>query len=743
MKRLVLHGSLIVTLALMGTVSTAKAQQTGRHAERQIRDAINESKLIELSGNTRPEAKAANDRGAVSADFELNHLLLQLKRSAATEAALQQYVDELADPKSPNFHKWLTPDQFAEQYGVAAGDVDTVTAWLQAHGFTVNGVQSSGLIIDFSGTAGQVRKAFHTDVHHLDVNGAAHFANMSDPKIPAALEPAIAGVVSIHDFRPTPQMIHKKSGPQYTYTNTNGTFHELAAGDLATIYNLTPLFQAGYSGRGQSIMVVEDTYLYSATDWTIFRKIFGLYKAYPYGTLTQVSPTGSVTCTNPGVPATGDDGEAAIDVEWASAAAPNAAIILAACSNTSAFGGLIALENTLNGPAANLPSVVSISYGEAEAANGATANLAYKNAYIQAVAEGVSIFVSSGDELAASDDNGNVSTHGIGISGFASTAYNVAVGGTDFGYTADGVDPSTYWSATNTPFYSSALSYIQEIPWNGSCASALLAGYYGVLAGQGATTPLAFCNSTAVTSTSSNDNYFQNAFGGSGGPSGCATGTRATSGVVGGTCAGYPKPAFQAGIFGNPNDGVRDIPDVALFASNGIFDAYYAVCWSNPNGNAPVYGGYTCTGAPSTWAGFGGTSVSSPIMAGIQALVNQKTGSRWGNPNTTYYAMANAEYGAGGSGAAPCNSTSVNKTSNNCVFYDITEGDIVGACKGSGAGSSTLRNCYRPAGDTYGILSLSNTASQGAYYTTSGWDFPTGIGSVNAYNLVMNWPTTP
>ncbi len=579
-----------------------------------------------------------------------------------------------------------------------------------------------------------MRKAFHTDIHHLSVNGVTHFANMSNPRIPAALASALVGVVSMHDFHPTPHLIHKTK-PAYTYTNTNGTFHGLAAGDIATIYNLNPVFAAGYTGKGQSIMVVEDTYLYSTSDWTIFRETFGLARPYPFGTLSQVSPTGAITCTNPSFQGNsrdsgyGDDGEAAIDVEWATAAAPNAAIILAACTDTTAFGGLIALENTLNGPAASLPSVVSISYGEAETVNGAAANAAYKTAYQQAVAEGVSIFVSSGDENAASADNGNVSTHGISISGFASTPYNVAVGGTDFGYTANNIDPSTYWSSTNSNTYSSALSYIQEVPWNDSCAGLLIASFLG-------TTPLGLCNNTAVTSSSGALNFTLNAVGGSGGPSGCATGTASTRSVVSGTCAGYAKPSWQSGIVGNPNDAVRDIPDVSLFASNGFWDAYYVVCWSNPDTSAAVGGGFTCTGAPSTWAGFGGTSVSSPIMAAIQALVNQKTGSRWGNPNTVYYPMANTEYGA--SGNATCNSNTVNKTSNSCVFYDITQGDNESACRASG---TTLRNCYRPSG-TNGILSLSNTALQPAYTTTTGWDFSTGIGSVNAYNLVMNWPVS-
>jgi hypothetical protein len=239
-----------------------------------------------------------------------------------------------------------------------------------------------------------------------------------------------------------------------------------------------------------------------------------------------------------------------------------------------------------------------------------------------------------------------------------------------------------------------------------------------------------------VTSSTGSLNFLLNAVGGSGGPSNCATGAPSPNGKDSGTCAGYPKPSFQSGLLGNPSDGVRDIPDVALFASNGFWDAYYVVCWSNPNTAAAVGGGFTCTGAPTTWAGFGGTSISSPIMAGIQALVNQKTGKRWGNPNTTYYALANSEYTAKSSTA--CRSNTVNKTSNNCVFYDVTQGDNDVVCTSGKAG--TLTNCYKPSGDTYGVLSLSNSADQPAYGTNTGWDFASGIGSVNAWNLLTNWP---
>ena len=446
-------------------------------------EGVNESRLVTLSNNTRPEAIADNDLGRVPDEFLMEHMLLQLKRSPEREAALEGYIAALHDSASPDFHKWLTPADFNLYYGVAQADVDVVTGWLKSHGFTVHGIQPSGLLIDFSGTAGLVRQAWHTEIHNLNVNGAKHFANMSDPQIPAALAPVVTGVVSLHNFHPQPMLVPRGN---YTFTGPGGVVHAMVPGDLATIYNLTPLFAAGFSEKGQSIMVLEDTYLFSAADWTTFRNTLGLSATFPFGSLSQVSPQGAVACANPGFqglptdPGYGDDSEAAIDVEWATAAAPNAAIILAACTDTSTtFGALIALENVLNGPAAGLPSVISISFGEAEAFNGAAANAAYKTAYQQAVTEGVSIFVSSGDQGAASSDFGSVSTRGISISGFTSTPYNVSVGGTDFGYVPENVPASTYWSSTNTATFKSALSYIPEIPWNDSCAGGLVSSFLG------------------------------------------------------------------------------------------------------------------------------------------------------------------------------------------------------------------------------------------------------------------------
>ncbi|MGO9269587.1 MAG: hypothetical protein ACLQOO_04925, partial [Terriglobia bacterium] len=275
---------------------------------------------------------------------------------------------------------------------------------------------------------------------------------------------------------------------------------------------------------------------------------------------------------------------------------------------------------------------------------------------------------------------------------------------------------STYWSATNSPKYGSAKSYVPEIPWNDSCASGLIAEFNGFGQTYG---PSGFCNSSA------GEAYYLNFESSGGGPSGCATGSPSQSGVVGGTCAGWPKPSWQT-LVGNPSDGVRDIPDVSLFAADGAWDHYYLVCFTGR--------GYSCTGSPDTWLNAGGTSFASPIMAGIQALVNQKAGGPQGNPNPVYYSLAASEYGT--SGDSSCDSSLGNRIDSSCIFHDVTLGDNDVGC---GAGTLGMNNCYLPSG-TIGVLSTSNSAYQPAYGTQTGWDFATGIGTVNAFNLVNNWP---
>jgi subtilase family serine protease len=700
------YGKIGISAALLAGISVLSVT-VAQATPRLVTQPIDDARSIALLGNTHPDATLKNDRGRVADTMVLHGMQMLLKRPVETQAALDRQVEALTDRDSPEYHHWISADALGETYGPAPEDIAAVTSWLQAHGFVINGVQPDRMTIDFDGTAGQIREAFRTEIHNLDVRGVHHIANMSNPRVPAALADVVEGIVSLHDFRPH---TNYKPRPQYTAPFDGSTFLTVVPADLATIYNFNPLFKAGITGKGQTIVVIEDTNVVSTADWTKFRKTFGL-SSYTTASFTTVHPAGASACSSPGI--NGAEGEASLDAEWASAAAPGAAIVLASCADsTTTFGGLIAFQNLI--AEKTHPKVVSISYGYCEAYNGATANAAYKNAYETAAAGGVSVFVSSGDESADSCDAdlGNA-THGIGVSGFASTPYNVAVGGTDFADTYLKTN-STYWNTTNTSTYGSAKSYIPEIPWNDSCASTLVAKYLGYATTYGTS---GFCNS------SEGEANFLTTAGGSGAPSGCATGAPATAGVVGGTCKGYAKPGWQV-LFGNPADNVRDVPDVSLFAANGLWSHFYIYCNSDT-----AEGGAACTGAPNTWSGAGGTSFASPIVAGVQALVNEKTGSAQGNPNPTLYKLAATEYGKAGS--TTCNSEATGGPASTCIFYDVTLGDMDINCTGT-------HDCYKPSG-TYGVLSSSDTTYTKAYGTKPGYDFSTGIGTINAANLVNNW----
>ena len=713
--------ALLAALMLSGMSAKAEEAVPGRPL---ISAKVDERQSVTLPGNTRPEAKvAANDIAAVPSDLRLEHIYLQLKRSTAQEQVVEAYVNALTSVGSPHYHQWLTAEEFGRRFGVANADIARITDWLKAKGFTVNFVYPGRMAIDFSGTAGQVAQAFQTQIHRLNVDGVGHIANVSDPRIPAALAPAIEGVVSLHDFRAHNKIVRRHPAatgkPADTGTCFGSPCYDLGPGDLATIYNLTPLYTKGITGYGEIIATVEPTNLYSNADWTTFRSTFGLDK-YTAGKLEVVHPTpkNGQACANPGVETNGNDGEAALDVEWASAAAPGATIELASCADTNTTDGVyMAIQNLVNSAAP--PPVISVSYGDCEADNGAAMNASFNKLYQQAAAEGISVFVATGDNGGtdcATTTNGT--KVGLDIDGWGDSGYNVAVGGTDFRDTFDSTN-ATYWKANAGAPWSTAKSYVPEIPWNDTCASTLIAQYYGgTIVTYG---PSGFCN----TKTGKQFLYLG---GGEGGPSRCYSGTPATDDLVGGTCKGYPKPSWQKGVVGIPADGVRDVPDVSLFASDGsAWSHNYATCWTDKHA-----GGGPCTGNPVNWAGnAGGTSYSTPIMAAIQVLVDQYTKSRQGNPAPTYYSLAHEQYGTSGNGG--CSANLGRSTDTACIFHDVVSGDMDQECVGS-------INCYRPGNTTYGVLSTSLTAYQPAYKAATGYDLATGIGSVNAYNLAVKWP---
>ena len=701
-----------------------------------ITGPIDESQLVTLTGNTTPAAlRVQNDRGPVADNLIFDHLLLTLKPAPETEARFEKLIDEMHHQDSAEYHHWLTPRQLGERFGAAAQDRDTIQRWLEAHGFSINRVYQNGLVIDFAGTAAQIRETFHTDIHNLVLpNGEKHIANMRDPQIPAALTPAIEGVASLHDFFPKSRamqlgpvsydMVTHEWHPHFNVKIQGQTFHTVSPYDFATIYNLLPLWQRGFTGKGVTIALVEDSNLLHASDWNSFRDVFGL-KGFKDGNFKQIYPN----CTNPGQ--NGDEIEAALDVEWASASAPDANIELSACANSKTVSGLdLAILNLLD---LEPPDIISDSYGLCETITGQT-EIALENREAQiATALGTTFFIAQGDTGAdeCSPVEGFTSHLGINSGDNTASAYAVDLGGTDFmaQYNSDvnGIPVSDYWSATNDPVTkASALSYIPEIPWNDGCTSQLIysdpvnGGYtqaYG---------PAGFCNTKL-------GREFKFSVSGSGGPSTCFTGKPSIPGVVSGTCQGNPKPAWQTGVLGIPNDGLRDQPDLSLFAANGVWGSFLVECMSDPN-----QFGAPCTAKnDAVLEGGGGTSFASPAMAGIQALIDQKYGKQ-GNANYVYYALAAAQFTKQGTKACDASQTTGKLPAASCIFNDVTRGDMDIPCGQNGKGNSY--DCYEDGIKIIGELSTSTSASEPAYPATVGYDLATGLGSVNATRLFDAWP---
>jgi subtilase family serine protease len=720
----------VICLALYARPLQAQMQK------RQITEKIDESKLVTLGGNTTPAAARAEfDRGAVPDDFRFEHLLLLLKRDPETEARLKQQIDAMHDPTSAQFHRWLTAEQFGARYGVHPQDSAAIQEWLRSHGFTVNQAYKNGLLLDIAGTAKQIRETFHTEMHSLVLpNGEKHVANIRDPQIPAALASAVEGM-PLHDFFRRPRITKMKPvsfdheagkwQPHFTLPFQGTDFFVVAPYDFATIYNLTPLWNQGFTGKGVTIATVEDTNLAHPSDWSTFRKTFGM-DGFKQGNFKQIYPG----CKNPGQ--NSDEIEAALDVEWASAAAPDANIELFACPNTDTTSGLdTAIINLLE---TDPPDIISDSYGLCETVTG-QAEVALENFEAEfATIEGVTFFIAQGDTGAdecAPIETTAYSTLGINSGDNTATAFAVDVGGTDFmaQYNQDtsGVPISNYWSATNNPkTLASARSYIPEIPWNDGCTSQLI--YSDPFIGpftQSFGRP-GFCNSSV------GQEFFLDYYAGSGGPSTCFTGTPSIPGVVSGSCKGNPKPSFQFGVPGVPNDGLRDQPDLSLFAADGIWGSFYVECLSDTS-----QGGTTCTADnDALFLGGGGTSFASPAMAGIQALINQQFG-RQGDANYAYYFLAAQQFSA--QGASLCNASQTNGRlpAATCVFNDVTAGDIDIPCGQNADGH--FYDCHGADVRNIGELSISNKKNEPAYPATAGYDLATGLGSVNATNLFYAW----
>jgi len=653
--------SFLILIAVFAVSARAQAP-----ANPLITEPIDESQVVVLHGNVHPLAQPRYDVGAVPDSFPAERLLLLLNRPAERESQLQQFLLDVHALGSASYHQWLTPEQFGERFGPADSDLQTVVGWLNLHGFSIRGVSKSKRLIEFSGTAGQLREAFHTHIHQYSIAGESHYANADEISIPAALAPLVHGISPLNNFRAQPYIKRvgpalysratKKATPLWTAPNqfptANTNEYLLAPEDFATQYDLAPLHQAGVNGAGQTIGIINESNI-DISLVEAYRQLFNLASNPP-----QVVIDGDDPGTLEGI-----DIEAYLDVEMSGAVAPGATVNLYISNGTDVqdplnLAALRAVED-------NQASVLSVSFGQCEGLLGEAGNQFWDGLWEQAAAQGQTVVVAAGDSGA--ECTGAYGWSVPSVSGLASTPWNVAMGGTDFyysDYATGAASAATLWNQTNDSNLGSLKAPLPEQVWNDAFGLDVIS-------------PGIEYNEIGA---------------GAGGASNCSTLSGSTPSAV---CVnGYPKPSWQTGP-GVPADGVRDLPDVSLFASNGAnlsaspICAEEGECGVGPDGEAEVFLA-------------GGTSVSAPAMAGIMALVDQKYG-RQGQADFTLYSLAQQKPSA---------------------FHDVTLG-------------SNEVPCY--AGTPDCAMSTSGVYATTIYSAGPGYDLASGLGSVDASVLVSNW----
>lgn len=538
-----------------------------------------------VPGSRHRLAQPQFDQGAVDPAMRMEYMMLMTKPSAAQQTELNQLLADQQNPSSPQFRKWLTPEAFGNRFGLSTGDHSKVVAWLSSQGLEVKESGRARNWILFSGTAGQVENALHTQIDRYEVKGEKHFANSMPVSVPEALAGVIGGFTGLHDFKPKPLL-------------TSGTNHYLVPEDFSTIYDVLPLAAAGIDGTGVNIGIVGESQI-QLSDIETFRSKYNLPAKDPITVLAGGNPGINIS----------DEVEADLDVEWSGAIAPGATVYFYYSTSLTT-----AIASAIN---ANLVNMISISFGGAELDDSV---LSFEPVVQQGNAQGITIFASSGDSGAATfPDSGTFYKFGPEVSWPASYPEVTAVGGTQLNDTSN---PGSYWATANDANSGSALSYIPEIAWSA----------------------------------------------GGGGAS-----------VI------FPKPAWQAAP-GVPQDGARDLPDVSLSAST--HDGYEI---------------FTTGFAESV----GGTSCSSPSMAGIVALLNHYlvvsgkiSQPGLGNINPQLYRMAQTVPNA---------------------FHDITSG-----------------------GNTESCIDGSPDCGTGSFGYTAGpgYDLATGIGTLDVNNFITQWNST-
>ena len=651
------------------------AQQPSNVAGR-ITAAVDNSSRVTIPQSKHPLAQPTFEAGPVDGTTPMQRMILVLGVSPEQGHDLTTFLDSQQTQGSADYHNWLTPDQFGQRFGAAPQDIQVVTLWLQQQGFKVGSIARSRRWIEFSGTSAQVEAAFQTQMRHYLVNGEAHVANATNISIPAALAPVVVGVASLHNFFSKPMHVQGafvRRTTSGTYAPLSGetnlsTGHAVSPADFARIYDvpnslLSPAPGTVLNGTGETIAIVARTDI-NSQDVADFRTVFGLPAA------TSSNPNFILNGEDPGILSADDQVETTLDTEWSGAVAPAATIDVVISKPTLIEDGVDLSSIYIVDH--NLAPIMSVSFGACEASLGSgpgSESAFFNSLWQQASAQGISVFVSSGDDGAAGcDANGPAfppgASGGVGVSALSSPWYDTAIGGTEFN---ESITATNFWNPTNLTDLKSVIGYIPEKVWNDSCSTGCDGGLDSLAAGGGGvsllyvTPPYQTLNVSGLQTTLS---------------------PFAVSGVT-----------------------PRAVPDISLAAS-ADHDGYL-LCFN-----------LSCE--PATNPGFyqvGGTSVSSPAFAGIMALVEQKlTNKPQGLANYVLYPLAAAETYSG------CNSSSRTNpaTPTACVFNDNTVGT-------NGVPGNDVTN--DPASGALG------------YPTGTGFDLASGLGSVDANNLINAWST--
>ena len=604
--------------ALLAGLAVACAALSAQTANR-ITQAVDTAQVQALPHHLPPWANAANHTGPTAPDLKLEQMTLVLARSPQQEAALTQLLADQQNPASPSYHRWLTPEEMGDRFGLSDSDIAAITGWLQSQGLHVNWVAPSRIFIGFGGVAADVNRAFQTELHTYTVNGESRYSVNSDPMIPAALAPAIKAIrgLSTPGEKPQHQVSSMQSdSPLMTVTISGTTYHYIDPADFAAIYDVP----TSYTGAGYTIGIVSWAHTDFA-DFTNFRSLTGTSFPNP----NEVVPTayggkdpGAAYTTKQSSGATNLPGqeEATLDVIRAGSTAPGANLLLVVSSAAGTDDGIGAdAQYIVHASSAN---VMSISFGDCELSNGSSGVNYWDTLFQIAAVEGISVFVSSGDSGAAGCDTAFSAPPKPSIANspnyICSSSYATCVGGTEFNDTGS---PSSYWNSNSAANVSSALGPIPEGGWNESTTTSVAGSGGGV--------------STVIT----------------------------------------PTPSWQTGTGVPSARAGRYTPDVAFSASG--HDGYFA-CMAAAGGSCVV------SNNSYPFISFSGTSAAAPGMAGVAALLDQKLGAAQGNLNPGLYATAASnplafhDVTVSTSGAGTCNVNLVTLCDNS--IYSNSSGSV-------------------------------------------------------------------